>query len=185
MPNKKASYTYKTHVCLHCKKRKPTTEFYRQRGPYLKSECKKCSSAVCVAWQRKRRTGPFAYKQLLAERAADIRCRRSVSGKRPYRDGVRKRIKVMRGLREHLISLWEKQKGRCFYTHREMQVGGYHAGVRTAMTIDRKTPSKGYVAGNLVLCCSSVNRMKQEFTLKELLALCEELLAVNRHKKGC
>ncbi len=85
----------------------------------------------------------------------------------------------MEGLGPHLRELWEQQQGRCHYTGRTMALTGYHAGNIHTATVDRQVPALGYVRGNVVLCCSFVNRMKQDFTLDELLDYCEELLETN------
>lgn len=82
----------------------------------------------------------------------------------------------MARLAEHLRELWISQDGSCHYTGRAMRLDGYHAMEANACTVDRVDPSKGYVRGNLVLCCSLINRVKQNLTHAELIALCRELI---------
>ena len=79
-----------------------------------------------------------------------------------------------------MTGLWEEQEGYCYYTGRKMTISGYHKGVREAVTVDRKNPNRGYVKGNVVLCCSFINRMKQDFTVVELLAYCKEFIAAQQ-----
>jgi hypothetical protein len=80
----------------------------------------------------------------------------------------------MDGLEEHLQSLWEKSK-KCAYTGLEMSLNGYHSDP-LAMTVDRKEPSLGYVEGNIALCCSMSNRMKQNLNESELIDWCRRIL---------
>ena len=82
----------------------------------------------------------------------------------------------MEGLGKYLLQLWEAQQGQCYYTGRKMLLRGYQT-EQNAVTVDRKVPALGYVEGNIVLCCSIVNRMKQNLTLGELLELFKELIS--------
>ena len=49
------------------------------------------------------------------------------------------------------------------------------------MTVDRVEHLKGYISGNIVLCCSIANRVKQNLSLIELFDLVEEM---KTYKKG-
>ena len=60
----------------------------------------------------------------------------------------------------YLRSLYEKQGGRCFYTGVEMKIRGKFKADPLQMSLDRKNSSRGYVAGNVVLCCLGVNLLK-------------------------
>lgn len=69
-----------------------------------------------------------------------------------------------------LIEIWEKQKGLCFYTDREMTrlLGQRREAFETEASLDRIIPDKGYVAGNVVFCINLANRVKQNLTLEEM-----------------
>jgi len=74
--------------------------------------------------------------------------------------------------------LWTNQAGKCFYTARKMTIG---AGTRTYFdmdqaSVDRVVPEKGYVNGNMVLCCRWVNTAKMQGTIGELVERVKELL---------
>lgn len=67
---------------------------------------------------------------------------------------------------EHLIELYHKQKGKCFYTNIEMitDVGLQN----NSLSIDRIIPSKGYIIENIVLCISKINTAKSSLSMLEL-----------------
>ena len=71
-------------------------------------------------------------------------------------------------LKEYLMKLWEVQKGRCHYTRELMNLKGYTEKDPIAFTVDRVIPKLGYVKGNIVLCCSIINRIKQDLSISEL-----------------
>ncbi|MEN6549922.1 MAG: hypothetical protein ABFE07_28095 [Armatimonadia bacterium] len=96
------------------------------------------------------------------------------------RDCRKLKIVFEPGLHKHLATLWHQNEGKCFYTGRTMKLHGYHAGDPDAVTVDRIKPEKGYVTGNVVLCCQIVNRMKYKMNYEQLLAMCQEILS---HRK--
>jgi len=114
-----------------------------------------CNSKQCKKYQNSgyRDTERYVFYQ----RAYEIKKRRSSL----------KNIPVMDNLQDHLISLWRQSK-ICAYTGEEMSINGYHQNPY-AMTVDRKDPKLGYVEGNIVLCCSIANRMKQNLTESEMI----------------
>jgi len=150
-------------TCLKCGESKPTGDFYyhRQRKKHMES-CKSCNTKTCNEYQRKsgyRNTEKYVFYQ----RSYEIKTRAAL-----------KNIPVMDGLQEHLTDLWHQSK-KCAYTGKEMAINGYHHDPY-AMTVDRKDPKLGYVEGNIVLCCSMANRMKQNLNEKELVEWCNIIL---------
>jgi CRISPR/Cas system Type II protein with McrA/HNH and RuvC-like nuclease domain len=79
----------------------------------------------------------------------------------------------MDNLRDYLIELWINQKGKCFYTGKEMNLKGYSNNLKTSMTVDRIDSSKGYIKDNIVLFCSIVNKIKQNLSIYELIEWCD------------
>jgi hypothetical protein len=149
--------------CNKCKEAKPISEFYynRQRKKYMNS-CKSCNSKTCGEYQKNSKykdTENYVFYQ----RAYEIK-RRCLS----------KGIVVMEGLQEHLTRLWNQSK-KCAYSGREMAINGYQNNPY-AMTVDRKDPRLGYIEGNITLCCSLANRMKQNLNEKELVEWCNTIL---------
>lgn len=67
---------------------------------------------------------------------------------------------------DDVLTLWERQKGRCYYTHRKMtQLQNSH----DTFSIDRIDNTKGYFLENIVLCCNIVNTMKNDLTVEDFL----------------
>lgn len=73
---------------------------------------------------------------------------------------------------EYLKELFIAQAGRCFYTDELMTS---IASKPNCVSIDRVDSSKGYVRGNVVLCCWIVNKMKQNLILSDFLEVCLKL----------
>jgi len=153
----------KKKVCPKCEKEKEITEFYysKRRKQYMLS-CKKCNSKQCVEYQKKSNYRK-SLKYIFYQRAYNIK-----------RDNT-KNVPVMDNLREYLTELWKEQNGLCFYTNKKMELENFKSN-NLFMTVDKIIPSKGYVEGNIALCCSIVNKMKQNLSLKDLKYWCEEIL---------
>ena len=160
-----APRTTKKKICTKCREDKPLSAFYyhNQRKWYMES-CKECNSATCLKYQQ---TSGYRERPeyVFYQRAYGMV--RTAKSKGLLTDTCTE-------LKEHLLELWERQGGRCFYTNEPMPMTGYPA--VEAMTVDRVVPAKGYVRGNLVLCRSIVNRMKQEMPWKDLVKLCRSVI---------
>lgn len=65
---------------------------------------------------------------------------------------------------EHLMEIYDKQKGLCYYSNLPM-----HDKLCSPWTvsIDRVDSNAGYTAGNIVLCCAIINSMKLDLTVEE------------------
>ena len=74
---------------------------------------------------------------------------------------------------DELVELWENQGGKCYYTGVEMT---YAEGDRTAVSLDRIDPSKGYVSENVVLCCWIVNLMKLDLSVEGFKQWCQKVV---------
>lgn len=155
--------------CSKCKETKPLGSFYyhRQRKSYM-SSCRSCNSKECVAYQRKgyRETEKYVFYQ----RAYEIK-----------RKCKLKKIPCMDELQDHIQGLW-KASNKCFYTGLDMSLVGYQHNLY-AMTVDKKNPKLGYVEGNIVLCCSMANRMKQDLTETELVEWCKLIIKHQNQEK--
>lgn len=74
--------------------------------------------------------------------------------------------------------MWKAQGGRCGYTGRKMTLGRstrLHTDMDQA-TVDQIMPGKGYVRGNMILCCYWMNCAKGQGTLRKLIIRVKELL---------
>ena len=67
---------------------------------------------------------------------------------------------------EYLILLYEKQKGRCYYTGSKLSLS---IGKIDSLSIDRINSDKGYTADNIVLCRKDVNLMKLSMTQNQFV----------------
>lgn len=72
-----------------------------------------------------------------------------------------------------LVSLFEKQKGVCFYTKIPMMLetaierNGRNTTHHHQLSVDRRDPTKGYTKENIVLCTYSINNFKGSQTMEE------------------
>ena len=76
---------------------------------------------------------------------------------------------------EYLIQLWNFQNGKCFYTGEAIDftlttVSQNYPHMLTP-SLDRLSPMRGYVKGNVVWCSYKINRMKSDLTYKEFIEL--------------
>lgn len=68
---------------------------------------------------------------------------------------------------DDLVDMAKQQDNKCFYTGHEMSFG--NVGDIIAASVDRRDSSRGYVSGNVVLCCSFFNLYKNDFDETEVL----------------
>lgn len=136
--------------------RKPNGE-YSYAG-----QCKRCIAKV-------RRDRVDRYKsdiELYTKRLIPaVRCRAN-------RDGLEFNLTA-----EYLVKLWQEQDGKCYYTGNSMDLHAANENRRSPHidfpSIDKLTPSLGYVEGNVVWTLYGVNRMKNNFTKDEFIDFCK------------
>lgn len=63
-------------------------------------------------------------------------------------------------------NLWETQKGLCFYTKIPMKLTARQKNPYQ-VSIDRIDSNSGYTIENTVLCCQSINYMKNDYSLED------------------
>jgi hypothetical protein len=76
---------------------------------------------------------------------------------------------------KYLLSLWDSQGGKCFYTGYDLIEPVWYGRGRNwnIASIDRVDSSKGYVRGNVVWCCWACNSGKSDFTVNKYLEICK------------
>lgn len=151
---------FKLMTCRTCGVEQPSSNFYWSRRDKRRyTDCKECNKKVSKKYQQAgyRETEKYIFYQ----RAYGLR-----------RSSAAKGIPCSGDLEAYLKSLWAASHN-CYYTDVEMVLTGYHEKVPNAMTVDRIDPALGYVPGNIALCCSIVNRMKQDLLLPDLVAWCD------------
>ena len=67
-----------------------------------------------------------------------------------------------------LRALHRKQGGKCYYTGVHMSYSSPIKMDPLMMSIDKRNPNKGYIAGNVVLCCLGVNYLKNASTPRRM-----------------
>lgn len=70
---------------------------------------------------------------------------------------------------EHLMNLWERQGGKCYYTGRPMNLITHHD---EAVSVDRVDSTLPHLIGNVVLCGRRVNHVKSNMTVQDFTDLC-------------
>jgi len=76
---------------------------------------------------------------------------------------------------EDVVNQYNSQKGKCFYTNKELT----HDGGRWDASIDRLDSNKGYSKDNIRICSKQVNLMKHISNIEEFVELCR--LVVKTH----
>lgn len=81
-----------------------------------------------------------------------------------------------------LLTLWNKQQGNCYYTWYTMEYGFvyYKPGkesdkTKRQVSCDRLDNDRGYEKGNIVLCCTIVNKMKNNLSQSEFYKICKDI----------
>jgi len=88
---------------------------------------------------------------------------------------------------EDLLDLREKQEGKCYYTWYAMTYWCIHYKEgkeaekgKWQVSCDRLDNDRGYEKGNIVLCCTIANKMKNILSQKEFYQICKDISA--KHK---
>lgn len=69
---------------------------------------------------------------------------------------------------EFILNQWDKQQGLCYYTKVPMLYTSCKKDP-FQVSIDRIDSSKGYTPENTVLCCQSINYMKNDYPLEKFI----------------
>lgn len=78
--------------------------------------------------------------------------------------------------REFLLSLWNNQKGRCYYTNLVMDTQPANP---QSVSIERLDSSIGYTKNNTVLVCNYINKMKTDLTMQDFIFFCKAVAKNN------
>jgi hypothetical protein len=85
---------------------------------------------------------------------------------------------------QELLDMFNKQKGRCYYTGEKMVMKVLtgkqftrkdHDEYKDYLTIDRLDSNKGYILNNVVLCTWKVNAAKSTLSYKDFIKICENI----------
>lgn len=79
---------------------------------------------------------------------------------------------------EYMLDLWNKQKGKCFYSEVDMIPYKYGKGRNLfSASVDRIDSNLGYFIGNVVWCCWGCNAGKSTMTYQQYFDLCKAVVA--------
>lgn len=125
----------------------------------LHSICKKCETTRETS-VRNSATPKLVFAQLL----------RSAKGRR------KEKIVGFDLTIEFLYEIWDIQKGNCFYTGIPMTLESNNP---NKVSLDRIDSSRPYTKDNVVLTRYIINRMKQEFSIKDFISECNNVSRFN------
>lgn len=85
---------------------------------------------------------------------------------------------------DYMIRLWNKQKGKCFYSGLELIQPVYGAGrIPLSPSIDRVNPGQGYVKGNVVWAAWICNVGKSDLLAHEYFTVCVAVAQQQRQQQ--
>ena len=188
-----------TKTCSVCGDEFPLDHFYlrRDRGKRI-SRCKKCNGlASKKSWSKKtteeRRLIYREHGKWFEQQAQGGNLKAIIQHKLCSWKGNAKRKNVPFDLTtDFLINLWKGQKGRCYYTNKELNItSGQGRGDITLVSrpdqfsLDRLIPSLGYVRGNVVWCGWLINTMKNLMSEEQFYQVCEDILQHRKSNNEC
>ena len=150
--------------CLYCKQIYDITFFEKHNSRIYRGKCKNCSKITREKMAVRMKKDPEWYCNHLVVQ---------------LRHRARK-LNVPFDLdANHLFSLYESQNRKCFYTDKPLNFD-LSTNVKKIPdvyfpSIDRLTPSLGYVNGNVVWCLWGINRMKSSLSKDEFLLFCKNI----------
>ena len=166
----------KQHSC-QCGVTDPTL-FYKSQ----KSQCKECYKKQVaqrcaddpIAFEKQRKTAR------LWQDANIMRLRWISARARATKRNIEFTITL-----EDVIEMWINQSGRCGYSGLDMELkrGGCLGPATRSVSIDKINPAKGYTKDNTILCCASVNIMKNDLSVDEFVAMTKSIYE-HMQKKG-
>jgi len=140
--------------CSRCNKIKSITQFQHgrrgQKYEYHFSYCNDCRR-----------------RQIYLNLNSDIHTRLSGNYAR-LKARCKKRNIEFNLTRLDLEKLFILQRGKCFYTKIMLDWKVGEGRSRNSLSIDRVNPLYGYIRGNVVLCATRINSVKNDLTLLEL-----------------
>jgi hypothetical protein len=63
---------------------------------------------------------------------------------------------------------------KCYYTGMDLTLEAHKL---NTISLDRVDSSKDYIEGNVVFCCSMVNKMKNNLSVEQFVNFCEKIVA--------
>lgn len=163
--------------CLKCGKEKEISHFlFSKRRNKSEGWCRSCRTEKTLLWRR---------HNIVKHREYDANYKRNLWKKNPFKMRISnmrasacthsKILKLPFEIKSpDLINIYNEQKGKCYYTGLEMSVSGSRTNDLLLMSCDRIDSTKGYVKGNVVLCCFGINMLKSKLPVQDMFTCLEK-----------
>lgn len=182
--------------CSICKKILSLSEYsIRKDRKQPISRCKKCNTiANKKSWnklsKREKQKRDKKRREWYAKKAQEGNLKVILQHKLNSFKGNAKKKEVPFNLTvDYLITLFEKQKGKCYYTGTILEItSGIGNNKKTLITspnqfsLDRLEPKKGYIKENVVWCTYIINTCKNMLTEYEFYEMCKKVLKIKDQK---
>jgi len=150
-------------ICRGCKSEKPIDNFpLREQGKkHIRCLCRECEAKFSL--ERYRNKKSYSLEETLHRRAYQ-------ASRRAKNKSIECNITDA-----DLMEIYNKQEGKCHYSGVLMEkipkVDNYYN-----LSIDRVDSKKGYTKENIVLCCDSINTMKNAMPHNVFIDICEKIV---------
>lgn len=162
-------------ICTRCKLSYPLTEFYTTKRPW----CKPC----CRVVSRERNRGTVLRIVKTPEEVEITKGLHRVMGNVYVSAHNKKKACINDITTKMLRGYYKLQGGKCFYTGVKMKLSSDLLKDPMLISVDRIDSSKGYIDGNVVLCCLGMNWLKNIHTDK-LMFECLNLFYIGAKSLG-
>lgn len=156
-------------ICYCCKQYKPESDFDNTTPPsnwfrnHKDRRCKECKRKQYLK-RREASRGKRDLDRMILERWHAARDRAKTHN-------IDFNLTV-----EYLKQLWDKQEGKCALSGIGMTYIFNCGRVHTNLSIDRITPSLGYIEGNVQLVCMACNQIKSDLTEEKMYNFCKMIV---------
>ena len=156
-------------ICSRCKTEKPSSEFYfKKTQNKFNSWCKSCCKVIANARHKgiicKVEKSPSEYVLNCALYRLDGNVRNNCYMKQRRGKLCKKTLHI-----KDLRKLYYSQSGKCYYTGLPMKLVSETKRDPYLMSLDRIDSIRGYVPGNVVMCCLGMNWLRNTHSEDVLL----------------
>ena len=158
-------------VCKYCNEEKSIDRFQKYKSDYTKEELYdiKCYDCKNKKKSENKENKKYTVEEFLSSILKDTKLRNNIKNNK-RKDNKFKEFNITH---EYLIDLWKSQHAKCAYSGRDMIYNyskkdyNYLNYNPEKVSIDRIDSSKGYIIGNIVLCCAMANSIKMDLPIEE------------------
>lgn len=150
------SSTYSKLICLDCSKEKNQAKYQETK--------KRLNGRSLSAEYRQTLLGCLSFL---------VSCARQRVKNRTYDCSLTK---------EDLLSIYEKQSGRCALSGKTMTWGSGSGRILTNISLDRIDNNLGYTKDNVQLLCDFANNMKSTLSNEEIIEWCHSIISTQEQR---